>query len=342
MCKDRVNTFAKALICLYYSHQRCLMKSTNNVGLYPNIDVIIPTLNCEFQLEQCLKSIRKQIYDGIIEITIIDGGSTDNTIKVASKYGAVVIVKEGMYGTGKNGARHFGELITKNPIVWNIDSDNILVEDLVASQLVDQLIYDNSINIVIPETAIDINSSKLNKWISKDEIINVNRMKNKAYRKGEVYVLEDMDYGLTNCAMIRRSILQMVGGYDSDVRLLLRMRKLQIAKVAIVSSAHFYHNQVNSFSDLVRKWDRRIKLFGEFDLKDFSEYFVDYPINSYDHRRLQLTPLKTILKNVVAIFSSPFKNRDSVNIWPFLNILLILILFVKHPNKFLKLYTQFL
>ena len=74
----------------------------------PQVSVIIPTKNSpkkkysvtvsmisyndEPILEDCLKSIRNQNYDqGLVNIIIVDGGSTDRTLKIAKEYGATTI-----------------------------------------------------------------------------------------------------------------------------------------------------------------------------------------------------------------------------------------------------------
>jgi len=53
----------------------------------PVISILTPTYNSASTLEMTLKSIRKQTYpQGKIEILIVDGGSKDNTLKIAKKY----------------------------------------------------------------------------------------------------------------------------------------------------------------------------------------------------------------------------------------------------------------
>jgi len=55
----------------------------------PLISIITPTLNNEKVLASFLKSIRSQNYpQNNVEILILDGGSTDQTIQIAKKYGA--------------------------------------------------------------------------------------------------------------------------------------------------------------------------------------------------------------------------------------------------------------
>lgn len=56
------------------------------------ISVIMPTFNSEKTLEQSLRSIREQQIDQKqIEILILDGGSTDATLKIAERYEATVL-----------------------------------------------------------------------------------------------------------------------------------------------------------------------------------------------------------------------------------------------------------
>jgi len=56
-----------------------------------SVTVILITLNDQKIIGDCLSSIRRQKYNGKIEILIVDGGSTDDTIKIADKFKARVI-----------------------------------------------------------------------------------------------------------------------------------------------------------------------------------------------------------------------------------------------------------
>ena len=57
-----------------------------------SLSIVMPTFNCEKNLDECLRCIRMQDYpQNLIEIIILDGGSTDRTREVALKYGATII-----------------------------------------------------------------------------------------------------------------------------------------------------------------------------------------------------------------------------------------------------------
>lgn len=88
------------------------------------ISIIIPTLNAQAVLETCLKSIRRQKFTkSLTEIIIADGGSTDNTLKIAKKYHAKII--KNPLKTAEAG-KAVGVKTATGKYIALIDSDNIL------------------------------------------------------------------------------------------------------------------------------------------------------------------------------------------------------------------------
>lgn len=91
---------------------------------FPSISVLLPTLNAASVLGGCLKSISGQNYPkNKVEIIIADGGSADNTLKIAEKYSAKIYqnpLRTAEAGKAVALRQAQGELVAL------IDSDNIL------------------------------------------------------------------------------------------------------------------------------------------------------------------------------------------------------------------------
>lgn len=94
------------------------------------LSIIIPALNEERYLPKLLDSIKKQTY-GDYEIIVADHNSSDNTRKIAKKYGCK-ITKGGKH---PGAARNNGAKIAKGSILFFIDADCILKEDFLEKAL---------------------------------------------------------------------------------------------------------------------------------------------------------------------------------------------------------------
>lgn len=96
------------------------------------ISVIVPVYNVQAYLSRCLQSIEKQTYQ-MIEIIIIDDGSTDESGKIADEFSsheprAYVIHKE---NGGLSDARNVGIDHSKGKYITFIDSDDYIAEDYI-------------------------------------------------------------------------------------------------------------------------------------------------------------------------------------------------------------------
>lgn len=61
-----------------------------------SVDVTVATLNSGRTIERCLKAIRSNI--PVRRLVIVDGGSTDDTVDIARRYNAELIVERGLLG----------------------------------------------------------------------------------------------------------------------------------------------------------------------------------------------------------------------------------------------------
>jgi glycosyltransferase involved in cell wall biosynthesis len=94
------------------------------MAAFSDIDIIIPTLNASKVLETCLYSITYQNYPkNRIHLYLADGGSIDNTLKIAQKYRCQIV--HNPLKTAEAG-KAVGFKNSSSKLISFIDSDNIL------------------------------------------------------------------------------------------------------------------------------------------------------------------------------------------------------------------------
>lgn len=129
---------------------------------WPELSIVTPTLNSERTLDECLKAIRSQRYEGKIEIIIVDGGSTDKTLQISRKYKVEKIVKNPLK-TGEAG-KSIGVKNSSGEIIVFIDSDNILPTNDWLEKMVIPFLSDSS--IVATEPAF-FSYRKKDHWLTR-------------------------------------------------------------------------------------------------------------------------------------------------------------------------------
>jgi len=89
----------------------------------PTVSVVIPVKDRPDDLRNCLESLAKLDYPGdLLEIIVVDDGSTDSTRDVAVELGAR-LVESGAVGGGPAAARNKGAALARGEILAFIDSD---------------------------------------------------------------------------------------------------------------------------------------------------------------------------------------------------------------------------
>jgi glycosyltransferase involved in cell wall biosynthesis len=114
------------------------------------ISVVVPTFNSAPVIEQCLASLKNQSQPPV-NIIVCDGGSTDETVAIASALGATVVHAE----ANRSGQRNAGAMRAVGDYIVFIDSDMRLTENLLADCIASFRISDAA--LAIPE--VDIGDS---------------------------------------------------------------------------------------------------------------------------------------------------------------------------------------
>ena len=101
------------------------------------LSVIMPTLNSEKTIRIALESVKKQDFDkNLIEILVIDGGSTDKTREIAQSYGAEIV--ENIEKLPEI-AKYLGIQKAKWKYAMFLDSDEELINNTSLSRRIDFL-----------------------------------------------------------------------------------------------------------------------------------------------------------------------------------------------------------
>lgn len=99
-------------------------------GAHPSVSVVLPTLNEREYLRDCLDSIAAQTDDRIVEVLVVDGGSTDGTTDIAAGFAPLVRVIANPRVTAA-AAMNIGIAEAKGTIIVRADAHTVYAPDYV-------------------------------------------------------------------------------------------------------------------------------------------------------------------------------------------------------------------
>jgi len=170
------------------------------------ISVIVPALNEEKTLGECLRRLSAQRVDEDCEIIVVDGGSEDGTVSVAKECADLVISQK---SRGIGGARRDGAAVANGGKLAFTDADTIVSPDWLQSISLNLDEWDASTGPVIYLQS-DIRSEIIENWRSLYRLLSVSSFHyiigsnmavsaNAYWRAGghsEISLLDDYDLSL--------------------------------------------------------------------------------------------------------------------------------------------------
>lgn len=163
------------------------------------ISIIIPALNEEFYINHCLKSIG-QLNRGriVIEVIVVDNGSTDNTIQISEGYGARVLIRTA--GTISS-LRNYGAKASRGDILAFLDADCVVPQDWFERSLP----YLHERDPVVLGFRLSVPNSS--NWIAKCwDLLFVKRC-----------VTSEADWVQTGNMIMTRKTFMSVGGFNEEL-----------------------------------------------------------------------------------------------------------------------------
>ncbi|OLZ39510.1 hypothetical protein A6E15_00265 [Natrinema saccharevitans] len=177
---------------------------------YPSVSVIIPAYNEETCIGQCIESVLETTYpNDLLEIVVVDDGSTDDTYATASQYrdfGVEVYHKE---NGGKYSALNYGLFCSSGDIVVCVDADGCLASDALLN-VVGAFQRDSNVGAVAGNVKVGNRTRHLTRLQALEYLVGINTYRRAFSWFGAVPVVPGCLSGF------RREALERVDGYDPD------------------------------------------------------------------------------------------------------------------------------
>lgn len=105
--------------------------------MLPKVSIIIPVYNVEPYIEECLQSVIRQSYKGMIECVLVDDCGTDKSMEIAERliadYDGPIEFKvvHHEYNRGLSAARNTGIDVSCGEYIYFLDSDDWISDDCI-------------------------------------------------------------------------------------------------------------------------------------------------------------------------------------------------------------------
>ncbi len=227
---------------------------------FPLVSVIVPCLNDADYIEECIKSILNQTYKNI-ELIVVDDGSTDGCDAIVRKLGIQygflfeTQANKGLYSSINKGL----SLIQGDYVCCFLPRDVMLLDRI-----------EKQLDILESNPQAGACSGNMIAMDSDGEVL-----MDQLIIPSKEYTFDDVFLGNAECMpistmMIRRSVLDVVGGYDPDVVLedLYLWLKITHAGCTIIHSgdiyAYYRHQEVIPSSITRAVFVNELKIFSKY------------------------------------------------------------------------------
>lgn len=122
--------------------------------IYPSVSIVIPVYNVEAYIEDCIRSVMRQTYNGPLECIFVDDCGTDNSIlvvqRVVSEYVGPISFKtiHHTWNRGLSAARNTGIDAANGNFIFFLDGDDALLPESLEI-LVRPVIEDPTVEMVV-------------------------------------------------------------------------------------------------------------------------------------------------------------------------------------------------
>lgn len=152
----------------------------------PSVSIIVPVYNVEPYVEDCIRSVMRQTYDGPMECIVVDDCGTDNSMdiveKLVAEYDGPISFKilHHEHNRGLSVARNTGIDAAKGDYLYFLDSDDELTDDCIEKltesllkEWYDMIIGNYSVLVEINETKYGLEKLAIpnNTVLYKEKII---------------------------------------------------------------------------------------------------------------------------------------------------------------------------
>jgi glycosyltransferase involved in cell wall biosynthesis len=175
------------------------------------VSVIIPCYNAQETIYECISSVSNQQMNGSIEILVVDDGSKDNSLNIIKEHfhNIVTILHKpaDLKEQGASAARNRGLRAAKGKYICFLDSDDFYLPDFL-KRTTQELDNDNDIGYVFCRQ----------KFLAKDGVLkNWTRLELNTWDI-QYHVLHRANVINTNSIVIRKSVIDKVGEFDTELR----------------------------------------------------------------------------------------------------------------------------
>ena len=209
----------------------------------------------------------------MMEVIIVDGGSTDGTKEIVSRYNVKVMHNPRRVEDGPNGGKSIGARHARGDIICFLDSDNIIWGETWLKTMVQPLVENSHIAMCESSRHLDKNDPAINRFCSyyvletesRDPFIPFYRLSDRVVENRRpcyyTYRATNDPPCLANGSTIRRKVLKLVGGYDYDSEVVHRLIAKNYTLFAQSTCGGIHHLYVLSIGEFLMKAINRARNF---------------------------------------------------------------------------------